>query len=479
MSSFLLRAAEWLPEKSFLESWLAGISARSRAAWHRGFDRALRARRRRAPLAVVCGFLVLPAVLHAAQTPLSLPEAQRLAAERSRQLAAQDFAVSSSREMAVAAGALPDPTLQLGIDNLPVNGPDQFSISRDFMTMRRIGVMQEFTREEKRRLRTERFEREAERGLAEKSATLAMIQRDTALAWLDRYYAEVTAGVIAEQISEARREIEAAESAYRAGKGSQSDIFAARSALVVLQDRSSEIGRRIRTAKTALARWVGEAADAPLEGKPAIDVVRLDVKSLDTQLAHHPQISVLAKQVEMAETEASLARANKKADWGVELMYSQRGSAFSNMVSIGVSIPLQWDQKNRQDRELAAKLAMVEQAKAQREDALRAHIAEVGVMLNEWENGRERRARYERELTPLAGERTRAAVAAYRGGKASLTEVIASRRNEIEVRMQALQLEAEIARLWAQINFLFPDEHVIQRTSAVTNSSQSIASDIK
>jgi len=49
-------------------------------------------------------------------------------------------------------------------------------------------------------------------------------------------------------------------------------------------------------------------------------------------------------------------------------------------------------------------------------------------------------------------------LAAYRGGRASLTEVLAARRNEIEVRVQALQLEMETARLWAQINFMFPDE---------------------
>jgi len=419
-------------------------------------------------LRVLCNLvLVLAAVplAHAAETTLTLPEAQRLAAERSRQLAAQDSAVAASREMAAAAGQLPDPTLKIGIDNLPVTGPDAYSLTRDFMTMRQIGVMQEFTRGEKRQLRTERLEREAERSLAEKSATLATIQRDTALAWLDRYYAEAMAAVVAEQIRETRLEVEAAESAYRAGRGGQADVFAARSAAVTLEDRSSEIGRRIRTAKTALGRWVGVAAEGPLAGKPDIEAIRLDPRALDSQLAHHPQIALLAKQVEVATTEARLAQANKKTDWSLEMMYSQRGSAYSNMVSVSVAIPLQWDQKNRQDRELAAKLAMAGQAEAQREEALRAHIGEVRAQIQEWENGRERRARYERELVPLAGERTRAVLTAYRGGKASLADVLSARRSEIEARMQALQLEMETARLWAQINFLVPDNAVAQHTS--------------
>jgi outer membrane protein TolC len=417
--------------------------------------------------------LVVTTPAGAAQTTLTLPEAQRLAAERSRQLVAQDSAVTASRDMAAAAGRLPDPTLKFGIENLPVTGSDAYSVTNDFMTMRQIGVMQEFTRGEKRQLRAERFEREAERSLADKSAVLATIQRDTALAWLDRYYAEAMATVIAEQSRETRLEIEAAESAYRAGRGSQADVFAARSAAITLEDRASEIGRRIRTSKIALARWIGTAAEIPLAGKPEIEAIRLDPSALETQLADHPQIVSLAKQAEVAATEARLAQAGKKTDWSLEMMYSQRGSAYSNMISVNVAIPLQWDQRNRQDREVAAKLAMANQAQAQSEEALRAHIGEIQTQIQEWENGRERSARYERQLMPLAKERTQAVLAAYRGAKANLADVLAARRNEIEVRMQALQLEMETARLWAQINFLLPDSVVAHAGGTASSSANS------
>ncbi|MGH8702603.1 MAG: TolC family protein [Burkholderiales bacterium] len=418
---------------------------------------------------LLCGALALGTFAHAADAPLTLAEAQRRAVERSRQLVAQDSAVAASREMAVAAGQLPDPVLTLGIQDMPVDGPDRFSLTRDSFTMRQIGLMQEFTREEKRQLRAQRFEREADKSLAEKTAVLAAIQRDTALAWLDRYYAEAMAAVIAEQAKEVKLEIIAAESAYRAGRGNQADVIAAHSALAGLEDRASEFNRRIRTAKTGLARWVGDGADAPLGGRPAIDSIRLDTGALDAQLVHEPQITALSRQEEIASTEAKLAQANKKSDWSLEVMYSQRGPAFSNMVSVGVSIPLQWDQKNRQDRELASKLAMAEQARAQREEMLRARVGEVRAQIQEWENDRERFAHYERELIPLAGERTRAALAAYQGGKASLIDLLLARRNEIEVRMQAVQLEMETARLWAQLNFLILDSAgTTQRPAAST-----------
>lgn len=412
----------------------------------------------RIALTLVAGALALASPVFATEPSLTLADAQRLAVERSRQLASSDFAVSASRDMAVAAGQLPDPVLKLGVDNLPANGPDRFSVTSDFMTMRRVGVMQELTRTDKRRFRSERYEREAEKNLAEKSMTIASIQRDSALAWLDLYYAQAAATVISEQGVQANLEVQAADGAYRSGRGTQADVFAARSGLATFEDRSSEIGRRVANAKTTLARWVGQAAELPLAGKPVTHAIRLDPATLDTQLNHHPQIAVLAKQEEIAAAEAKLAHANKKSDWSVEIAYQQRGPAYSNMISVGVSVPLQWDQKNRQDRELSAKLAMVEQAKAEREELLRGHIAETRAMINEWQNDRERHARYEKELIPLANEQTRAAITAYRGGTSGLRDVLMARRNEIDVRLQALQLEADMARLWAQLNYLFPDD---------------------
>ncbi len=425
-------------------------------AYPRSHQAASAAIHRLATIAAVLGALYC-SVATAANGPLTLAEAQHLAVARSRQLVAQDSAVTAAREMAVSAGQLPDPIATLGINNLPVNGPDQFSLTRDFMTMSSVGVMQEFTRTEKREARAERFEREAEKSLAEKTLSIASIQRDTALAWLDRYYAEAMQAVISERSRQAQLEVEAAESGYRAGRGNLADILTARNALVLLDDRASEVGRKVRTAKIALARWIGNDAEAALAGRPTIDAIRLDPSTLETDLAHHPELAVLARKEEVAAADVRVAQTNKKADWSVALMYSQRGPAYSNLISLNVSVPLQWDQKNRQDREVAAKLAMLDQARAEREDMLLAHTAEVRAMITEWENDRERSARYAREIMPLATERSQVTVDAYRGAKASITDVLLARRGEIDVRLQALQLEMDTARLWAQLNFLFPD----------------------
>ena len=405
-------------------------------------------------ISMICAVLMLP-LSAAAQNALSLTDAQRLAVERSRQLAGQDAAVAADRNLAVSAAQNPDPVLSAGIDNLPVTGADQFSVGNDSMTQRSIGVTQEFTRGDKKRLRGEHYDREADKTLAEKAEATLVIQRDTALAWLDRYYAEASAELIGEQIRQAQGEIEAAQTAYRSGRGSQSDVLAVRTTLLGLQDRASEIARKVRTAKITLVRQIGEPGDLPLAQRPGIDHIPIDPGALDKHIAMHPDIVVLAKREDLAATDARLAQANKQSDWSVGLSYAQRGSQYSNMASIGVSVPLQWDQANRQDREVAAKLAQADQIRAQREEAMRAATAEVRTMIAEWDSARERQTRLEHELVPLATERTEAELSAYRSGKSSLNDVLVARRSEVDARLQALQMQADAARLWAQLNFHF------------------------
>ena len=89
-------------------------------------------------------------------------------------------------------------------------------------------------------------------------------------------------------------------------------------------------------------------------------------------------------------------------------------------------------------------------------------------LINDWQNGKERVARYTTQLLLIAAQRTEAAQTAYRVGKSDLTSALSARRDEIDIRIQALTLELETARLWAQLNYLVPDSaHTDMQTSPV------------
>lgn len=414
---------------------------------------------RKTALAFALAFPLLAMAGTAAQ-PLSFDEALRQAVSRSQLLPAQEQASVAARQMAVAAGQRPDPVLKAGIDNLPLGGSDRFSLNNDAMTMRRIGIAQELTGADKLHWRATRFEREADKAQAQKQVAVAAIRRDTAIAWLNVYFQQQALAVLATQLALSRQEIAAAEASYRGGRGSQADLLAARSALFTLEDRASLTQRELDVTKTALARWTGQdssLADLTATSLPQLDSINLDPATLVADSARRPQIAVLDRQEEVAQADVKLAQANRSADWSVELAFQQRGSAYANMLSVGLSLPLQWDRPQRQDRELAAKLALLEQAKGEREEAVRDDIAATRALLIAWKNGRERSERHARELLPLLEQRSDSTLAAYRGGKASLAEVLAARRGTVDARLTLLQLQMETAQRWAQLRFLFPD----------------------
>ncbi len=159
---------------------------------------------------------------YAQGAPLSLAEALKLAVAQSQQVVSQRAMIEAAREMAVAGGELPDPKLKVGVENVPTEGPDAWSLTRDFMTMSKIGLMQEFPRAAKRELKAERALRDAERGTVAVESTTLAVERDAATAWLARRYAAEAERVIAAQIAEAELAVTTVTAAYRAGKAPQS-----------------------------------------------------------------------------------------------------------------------------------------------------------------------------------------------------------------------------------------------------------------
>jgi outer membrane protein TolC len=346
--------------------------------------------------------------------------------------------------------------LKAGINNLPIDGTDAYSLTNDFMTMRSVGLSRELTRHDKRDARAARYEREADVAVAARTVALSDLQRDTAMAWLERYYRDRVRDVLIRQRDQAALQIEAADLAYRSGRGSQSDLFAARASVAEIDDRLAQATRDSEIAVTRLARWIGAEARRPLAQPPPLANVPLRDADLDGELAHHPEIALMLKREEVARADVDIARAAKRSDWTVEVTYGQRGPAFSNMMSLNVSKPLQWRQSQRQDREVAARLATTDKMRAEREEETRSHVADARALLQGWRANRQRLERYTSELLPLASERTAAATTAYRGGTGTLGAVLDARIAETDARIRYFELERETANLWAELNYLVP-----------------------
>ena len=72
--------------------------------------------------------LLVAGAVHAQPSPVTLDAALQSATDHSASMQAAQASVRASAEAAVKAGQLPDPMLKAGIDNLPVNGGQRFTV---------------------------------------------------------------------------------------------------------------------------------------------------------------------------------------------------------------------------------------------------------------------------------------------------------------------------------------------------------------
>jgi outer membrane protein TolC len=410
-------------------------------------------------LARACLVIAVAAAPRAAGQALSLDDAIRLGEGRSTRIAAQSAAVSAASEVVDRARELPDPKLTFGIDNLPVSGPDAWQWNTDFMTMRRIGVVQDIVNGDKRKARGELAARMRELESANLDAQRAQLRQEIAIAWFEATYAERGRELSAQLVGEFATEVDTLGAAVAGGRMSAAQAIAARSQLEAAKDRVLDQERVVRRARIMLAAFLGEAADRPLGAAPDTSRLPYAGEAILKVLEQHPVLRTSRSREALATSEVALAESTTRPDWSVELSYGWRSPNFSNMVTLMFAVDLPIGKARRQDRDIASKLAMVDQARAQSEDARRVHEAEVRGLIADWETAERRVERYETALAPLARERTAAALAAYRGGRGELGPVLEARRAEIETGLARLAVELERAKAWSRLTYLTLEEH--------------------
>lgn len=389
--------------------------------------------------------------------PLSLTDAVRLAEADSPAIEARKSAVESAEHAIAPAGALPDPQLVAGIENLPVTTGDAFSLTRDFMTMRKIGVMQDFPQRDKRRSRTERAQAMAQREQALLTTERLSVREAVARAWIARASAERRLRLLQSLQPRSEAQVAAATAALSAGRASAADGIAAKAAVAGLADRIADVEREVEDARADFARWLPSASERPLGDGADWQVLGADPDTLIKNIGHHRELLAYDAAEQAANADVALARADKGSDWSVELDYAQRGPAYSNMVSIEFRIGLPLFGATRQDPTIASRLAAADQIGAEREDATRMHTAEVRKTLATWRSASARVQRYERELIPLADDRAEASLAAYRGGQGDLQASLAALDNAIEQRITYTGLQNTLGQAWAALHFAFPE----------------------
>ncbi len=394
--------------------------------------------------------LALPTALYA--EPMTLDTALGLAATRAPELQAREAGIDAAQSAAIAADRLPDPKLNVALQDFPVTGPDAGRFNRDDFTMQVIGVSQDFPNPAKRRARATRAQADVGIARADEAVTAQDVRLATALAWVDLFYAKKRL----KELEMLDTDLESLQSTVTgrlaSGAARPAQALEPEQLRAEVNDRRSALAAEIARARAQLARFTGDpAADTAGEAPPPT----VDEATLRAGIDALPRLRALDARALAADAETGLARADKRPDWSVNAAYGRREPNYGDLVTLGVTIDLPFFSKKRQDPKIAARASEATRARLDREAAKRDIAAALDADLADHRMHHEQLGNARSRLVPLAKKRAELDLSSYAAGKLDLGTALLSTLALAEAEVDALAREAEVARDAIRINNLY------------------------
>lgn len=387
---------------------------------------------------------------------LELQDALALAGTDQPRIEAYGREAQASEEAAIAARSLPDPELTGGIQNFPITGRNAFSPTEDEMTMFVIGVVREQVHRSKREAEAQRILAEALVSRRQVGAEERHIRRDVMLAWIDAVEARAKQSLVRRMIADLTTGRKVMEAGVPTGGSTPALVLQADGEIGIEQAALADAERAEKHARSALARWIGRAAYRPVPDTiPNIEVPLGMLPPIDA----HPEVQVAVAQEEVARRQVEVANQGRKWDPAWSIMLGIRPK-YGEMVTATVSIPLQLNRRNKQDRLIAEARLKADAAALRVEDARRELAEEYRSAVADYEGANAELVRLDKDAIPALEGAFTAAEARYEGGGGgTLEQPFAIVRRYVEVHIQSVEAQARRARAAAEILHVHGETH--------------------
>ena len=391
-----------------------------------------------------------------AEPVLGLQDALALVTADQPRIQAYQRDAEASAQAAIAARSLPDPQLTAGIQNFPITGKHALSPTADEMTMLAIGVMREQVRRSKREADAQKILAQALVSRKQASAEERHIRRDVMLAWIDAVEARAKRHLLEQMIADLRTGRTVMTAAIPTGRSTPALVLQADGEIAVEESELSDAERAEKHARSQLARWIGPAAFQPMpDSIPDIEVPLGMTPPIDA----HPEVQVALVQQQVAQRQLEVAEQSRKWDPTYSVSLGIRPK-YGEMISAGVSIPLQINRRNNQDRLVAEAQARADAAALRAEDARRELAEEYRSAIADYEGANAELEHLNKGAIPALEGAFKTAEARYEGGGGgTLEQPFAIVRRYIEVHIQSVETQARRARAAAQILHVHGETH--------------------
>jgi len=403
---------------------------------------------------VALGAVALATVAAAAEKPaepvLTVQQAVALASSDQPSIAAYESEAVASEQAAVAARSLPDPQVSVGIQNYPVTGLNAPSPTRDEMTMYTIGVMREQVRRSQRDAEATRLRSEAAVSRFQGSALQKTIQRDVMKAWIDAVEARARQRLLVRVIGDLRTGQKIMEAGVPTGASSPALALEAQAEVSLAEGGLADAKGAEERARAMLRRWIGVSADRPLPDTiPRIDLPAGTAPDFNA----HPEVLVADAEQRAAQRQTDVAASRRRPNLSWSIMVGFRPD-YGEMASAQVSIPLQINRSNLQNRQIAEAEARANAAALRAEDKRRDLDGQYRRALADYRSADARIGEIGGRAIPSLEASFKAAEARYSGGQGTLDLPLTIVRRYVETNIQLVEQQAAKARAAADLIYL-------------------------
>ncbi len=375
--------------------------------------------------------------------------------------------VAAAAERIAPAGALPDPTVTLGIIALPTPSLD---LTAERMTRLPIGVRQHFPFPGKQAAATGLAR--ADSAIAGESlvATEARLVAEAAGLYYALAYAETALRVWRSRVALADQAIAVAQTRYETGAAPQTDLLRAMLRRAELEEEGWDLEAvvaQVRAHADALRGGAGGGDTIAAlvlvnpDGRPAVEIPSdaLAVERLIGQLTERsPSLRVASATVTRAERNARVFDVAGRPDFTVALESGVRfgGREPFTTALVGISVPL-WSKRKQAPAARAAHYD-AEAARQQHDDLLARLIGELKDRLADLVALQARTRQTADEIIPLAGAASTSALQRYRVGAVEFTTVLDTQDDIFGAQLRLARLIAQYGAARAQLAALVGEE---------------------
>ena len=381
---------------------------------------------------------------------LTLENALSIASGEQPSVAAYQSEANASEQAAIAARSLPDPRFTVGVRDFPVEGSHAFSPTKDDFTMYMLGVMREQVRRSKREAAAAQLKAEAVVSREQASAQQLHIRRDVMIAWLNAVEASAKQRLLLRVIGDLKTGQKIMEAGVPTGSSSPALALEAQAEVGLEEAQLADAKAAEAHARAELGRWIGPAAERPLpEAVPNIAIPAMAM----TEMLDHPHVRMAIAEEKAAERQVDVAQADRRSDFTWSVNYGWR-PRFGDLVSAEISIPLQFNRRNLQDRKIAEAQSRAAAAALRAEDVRRELEGQYQTAFADYRGANAQLDSLTKSAIPSLEAAFKAAEAHYAGGQGSLELPLAIVRRYVETNVQLVEQEGKRARAAAEIIYL-------------------------